>query len=98
MGEWLLSRRDRLIVARHEAPGLPCREGAVPDGRGYFPRDSRHFVLGFFGLEASPWANQGTNLFTTPVLPDQSRGAPLKKATDQKTYQDNPNNDRHFVY
>jgi hypothetical protein len=22
MGEWLLSRRDRLIVARHEVPGL----------------------------------------------------------------------------
>jgi hypothetical protein len=21
MGEWLLSRRDRLIVARHEVPG-----------------------------------------------------------------------------
>jgi hypothetical protein len=26
MGEWLLSRRDRLIVARHEVPGKRCRE------------------------------------------------------------------------
>jgi hypothetical protein len=26
MGEWLLSRRDRLIVARHEVPGWRCRE------------------------------------------------------------------------
>jgi hypothetical protein len=26
MGEWLLSRRDRLIVARHEVPGNRCRE------------------------------------------------------------------------
>ena len=26
MGEWLLSRRDMLIVARHEVPGQRCRE------------------------------------------------------------------------
>jgi hypothetical protein len=26
MGEWLLSRRDRLIVARHEVPGERCGE------------------------------------------------------------------------
>jgi hypothetical protein len=26
MGEWLLSRRDSLIVARHEVPGYRCRE------------------------------------------------------------------------
>jgi hypothetical protein len=26
MGEWLLSRRDRVIVARHEVPGSRCRE------------------------------------------------------------------------
>jgi hypothetical protein len=27
MGEWLLSRRDRLIVARHEVPGKrPSKE------------------------------------------------------------------------
>jgi hypothetical protein len=31
MGEWLLSRRDRLIVARHEVPGNRCRP--VPEGR-----------------------------------------------------------------
>jgi hypothetical protein len=31
MGEWLLSRRDRLIVARHEVPGNRCRE-ARPGG------------------------------------------------------------------
>ena len=33
MGEWLLSRRDRLIVARHEVPGYRCREAPVPEGR-----------------------------------------------------------------
>jgi hypothetical protein len=26
MDEWLLSRRDRLIVARHEVPGVRCKE------------------------------------------------------------------------
>jgi hypothetical protein len=31
MGEWLLSRRDRLIVARHEVPGRD--RGPVPEGR-----------------------------------------------------------------
>ena len=35
MGEWLLSRRDRLIVARHEVPGSDAE-----------PHDSRHFVPG----------------------------------------------------
>ena len=30
MGEWLLSRRDRLIVARHEVPGY---DRSVPPGR-----------------------------------------------------------------
>jgi hypothetical protein len=29
MGEWLLSRRDRLIVARHEVPG--CRPGGTAE-------------------------------------------------------------------
>jgi hypothetical protein len=33
MGEWLLSRRDRLIVARHEVPGVSMQKGPVPDGR-----------------------------------------------------------------
>ena len=34
MGEWLLSRRDRLIVARHEVPGERCREApSRRDGR-----------------------------------------------------------------
>jgi hypothetical protein len=32
MGEWLLSRRDMLIVARHKVPGQRCRE-SVPEGR-----------------------------------------------------------------
>ncbi len=32
MGEWLLSRRDRLIVARHEVPGWRCRKGPRPGG------------------------------------------------------------------
>jgi hypothetical protein len=32
MGSWLLSRRDRLIVARHEVPGLRRRENPVPQG------------------------------------------------------------------
>jgi hypothetical protein len=31
MGEWLWSRRDRLIVARHEVPGYRRRE-ARPGG------------------------------------------------------------------
>ena len=30
MGEWLLSRRDRLIVARHEVPGKASFERTVP--------------------------------------------------------------------
>jgi hypothetical protein len=30
MGEWLLSRRDRLIVARHEVPGTAPTQRAVP--------------------------------------------------------------------
>ena len=37
MGEWLLSRRDRLIVARHEVPqpGEKClARRAVPKGAG----------------------------------------------------------------
>jgi hypothetical protein len=29
MGEWLLSRRDKLIVARHEVPGKPRPGGTV---------------------------------------------------------------------
>ena len=33
MGEWLLSRRDRLIVARHEVPGLAMQRAPVPEGR-----------------------------------------------------------------
>src|ERR1700730_15892372 len=34
MGEWLLSRRDRLIVARHEVPGLAMqRAPSRKDGR-----------------------------------------------------------------
>jgi hypothetical protein len=33
MGEWLLSRRDTLIVARHEVPGWRCRKAPVPEGR-----------------------------------------------------------------
>ena len=35
MGEWLLSRGDRLIVARHEVPGVGVwtfREGKTPSG------------------------------------------------------------------
>ena len=35
MGEWLLSRRDRLIVARHFVPGLEfgrSETGRLPDG------------------------------------------------------------------
>jgi len=31
MGEWLLSRRERLIVARHEVPGI-IRKIARPSG------------------------------------------------------------------
>ena len=30
MGEWLLSRRDRLIVARHEVPGTSPHKKTVP--------------------------------------------------------------------
>jgi hypothetical protein len=30
MGEWLLSQRDRLIVARHEVPGTAPTQRAVP--------------------------------------------------------------------
>jgi hypothetical protein len=33
MGERFLSRRDRLIVARHEVPGLTIQRGPVPEGR-----------------------------------------------------------------
>src|ERR1700722_3168180 len=33
MGEWLLSRRDRLIVARHEVPGSDAERTPVPEGR-----------------------------------------------------------------
>jgi hypothetical protein len=32
MGEWLLSRRERVIVARHEVPGYRCKS-PVPEGR-----------------------------------------------------------------
>ena len=32
MDEWLLSRRDRLIVARHEVPELVIERGSVPEG------------------------------------------------------------------
>src|SRR5580700_4868039 len=65
--EWLLSRRDRLIVARHEVPGIDVKRlrpggtvevivspnvsrigSIVPLGRGHFPRDSRHFVPGYY--------------------------------------------------
>jgi hypothetical protein len=33
MGEWRLSRRDRLIEARHEVPGLAMQRALVPEGR-----------------------------------------------------------------
>jgi hypothetical protein len=63
MGEWLLSRRDRMIVAMHEVSGWRCIfslrsyysrlvqaeiRSIVPLGRGYFPHDSRHFVPGYY--------------------------------------------------
>jgi hypothetical protein len=32
MGEWLLSRRDRLIVARHEVPGKRYQRNPRPRG------------------------------------------------------------------
>ena len=34
MGEWLLSRRDRLIVARHEVPGTAAPQKSRPVGYG----------------------------------------------------------------
>ena len=34
MGEWLLSRRDRLIVARHEVPGTAPSQKSRPVGYG----------------------------------------------------------------
>jgi hypothetical protein len=36
MGEWLLSRRDRLIVARHEVPGKASSQESRPVGYGLF--------------------------------------------------------------
>jgi hypothetical protein len=32
MGEWLVSRRDRLIVAKHEVPGSRYGEAPSPYG------------------------------------------------------------------
>ena len=51
MGEWLLSRRDRLIVARHEVPGLEF--GHFKDG---FQGAARSFARAI-GKEGSK--NQG---------------------------------------
>jgi hypothetical protein len=63
MGEWLLSRRDNTIVARHEVPryrdaerprpggtveGIVSSISIVPLGRGYFPHHPRHFVPGYY--------------------------------------------------
>jgi hypothetical protein len=33
MGEWILSRRDSAIVARHEVPGIVRENSLVPAGR-----------------------------------------------------------------
>jgi hypothetical protein len=43
MGQWLLSRRDRLTVARHEVPGRSDAESPVPEDR---LTVARHEVLG----------------------------------------------------
>ena len=62
MGEWLLSRRDRLIVARHEVPGFSlqysnrpigahtCTNQTVPYGTALFGGGAapRHFVPGYY--------------------------------------------------
>jgi hypothetical protein len=52
VGEWLLSRRDRLIVARHEVPGKRCRElrpggtvEVIVSPRGICPRNRVHAAL-----------------------------------------------------
>jgi hypothetical protein len=53
MGEWLLSRRDRLIVARHEVPGKKClgkrppREPSrrVRYDRAQYPRHPEVFLV-----------------------------------------------------
>ena len=48
MGEWLLSRRDRLIVARHEVPGLAMQRVPRPGGtvrsHGQFNGQSQRYL------------------------------------------------------
>jgi hypothetical protein len=52
VGEWLLSRRDRLIVARYEVPGYRCRElrpggtvEVIVSPRDICPRNRVHAAL-----------------------------------------------------
>jgi hypothetical protein len=54
MGEWLLSRRDRPIVARHEVPGQRCREPR--------PGGTAEVVVGpeIFVVEPEPGHEQAT--------------------------------------
>jgi hypothetical protein len=55
MGEWLLSRRNRLIVARHEVPGERRREApSRRDGR------SQLSVPQIFVVETEPRHEQAT--------------------------------------
>jgi hypothetical protein len=53
MGEWLLSRRDILIVARHEAPGIEFGRFGVHGPK--WPKEhSPGFTLGWVKMNVSP--------------------------------------------
>ena len=62
MGEWLLSRRDSLIVARHEVPGYGCREAPVPEGR-----SKSLSVPQIFVVETEPRHEQGDSASNAPA-------------------------------
>jgi hypothetical protein len=72
-GQWLLSRRDRLIVARHEVPGSDAeRLSSRRDGRSH-GQSHRYFVV-----EAQPRHEQASARSNAPAA-SETPGTPVEK-------------------
>jgi hypothetical protein len=73
MREWLLSRRDRLIVARHEVPGNDAKRRSSPEGR-----SKSLSVAQIFVVETEPRHEQATARRMLPAA-SETPGTPVEK-------------------
>jgi hypothetical protein len=87
MGEWFLSRWDRLIVARHEVPGWP--EGLCPKGAGGLSPGGS--TLGTDAQSDAPSRGDRPDLLTTrqlsPIVARLNSALNLSAATGARFYQ-----------